>query len=299
MPTPLLSVCLITYNHKKFIRKAIEGVLMQQVNFDWELIIADDFSTDGTREILLQYQAEHPERIKLILQEKNVGPAQNWFDLINMPKSKYIAYFEGDDHWTDVNKLQQQVDFLETNTHCSFCFHKALKMLNDEVEPLSSYPKNIGKSFLNAADFFKIPTIPTASIVYRNGIMFPQLNHSHGDFLLYCALLSKGQAGYIDKEMAVYRLHQQGVSSKYQENWYLERRIYELNIEKNFTQFTREVKREINNLLVEHVLHYLNKNRGKLTFGQKTHYAKVLLESNFWTHMNLKKMLKLGKTFLK
>jgi len=70
MPTPLLSVCLITYNHENYIRQAVEGVLMQQVNFDWELIIADDFSTDGTRAILQEYQQKFPDRIRLILQQK-------------------------------------------------------------------------------------------------------------------------------------------------------------------------------------------------------------------------------------
>ena len=299
MPTPLLSVCLITYNHQKYIRRAIEGVLVQKVNFDWEFIIADDFSTDGTRAILQEYQLKYPDRIKLILQEKNVGPAQNWFDLINAPESKYIAYFEGDDYWTDADKLQQQVDFLEANEHCSFCFHKAFKTKNDEIDPLSSYPRNIGKPVLNTSDFFKIPTIPTASIVYRNGITFPQLDHSHGDYLLYCALLSKGSAGYIDKEMAVYRLHHQGVSSKYKENWYLERRINELNIEKNFPQFSNDVRREISKLLVEHTLFYLNKNREKLTFSQKKYYTKLLMQSNFWFHATFKEIVTLAKTLLK
>ena len=115
MSISLLSVCLSTYNHVKYIREAIDGVLMQKVNFSWELIIADDFSTDGTREIVLSYKEKYPEFIKLVLQEKNVGALRNWFDLLNVPASKYIAYFEGDDYWTDSYKLQRQVDFLEKN----------------------------------------------------------------------------------------------------------------------------------------------------------------------------------------
>lgn len=115
MNNPLLSVCLITYNHANYIRDAIEGVLMQKVKFPWELIIADDYSTDGTREIVQEYKKSHNDFIKIILQEKNVGGAQNWIDLITTPKSKYIAYFEGDDYWTDPYKLQKQVDYLENN----------------------------------------------------------------------------------------------------------------------------------------------------------------------------------------
>ncbi len=74
MNEPLLSVCLITYNHVNYVSQAIEGVLMQQVNFNWELVIADDFSRDGTREIILKYKEKYPEFIKLIFQDKNVGP---------------------------------------------------------------------------------------------------------------------------------------------------------------------------------------------------------------------------------
>ena len=115
MKKPLLSVCLITYNHANYIEQAIEGVLMQSVNFSWELIIADDFSTDGTREILLKYKEKYPNFIKLLLQEKNVGPGKNFSDLLNEPQSKYIAYFEGDDYWIDPLKLQKQVDFIESH----------------------------------------------------------------------------------------------------------------------------------------------------------------------------------------
>jgi glycosyltransferase involved in cell wall biosynthesis len=78
-----------------FISQAIEGVMMQQVNFPWEFIIADDFSNDGTREIVLDYRKKYPDIIRLILQEKNVGPSKNWHDLIRNAKGKYIAYFEG------------------------------------------------------------------------------------------------------------------------------------------------------------------------------------------------------------
>jgi glycosyltransferase involved in cell wall biosynthesis len=115
MKQPLLSVCLITYNHVKYINEAIEGVLMQKVNFAFNLIIADDCSTDGTREILIEYRKKYPRFIKLILQNENIGAAKNWLNLIDTPQSKYIAYFEGDDYWIDPLKLQTQIDFLETN----------------------------------------------------------------------------------------------------------------------------------------------------------------------------------------
>lgn len=88
---------------------------MQKTDFDWDLVIADDFSTDGTREIIMDYKSRYPDKIKLIFQKQNVGARQNWFDLLFSPDSKYIAYLEGDDYWIDKLKLQKQVDLLEKN----------------------------------------------------------------------------------------------------------------------------------------------------------------------------------------
>src|SRR6187402_2860382 len=121
--SPLVSVCLITYNHKEYIVQAIESVLMQKTSFGWELIVADDYSTDGTRDILLEYQKQYPELITLILQEHNVGPAKNWMTLMEKPRTKYIAYFEGDDYWTDPLKLQKQVNVLEKNDELAIAAH--------------------------------------------------------------------------------------------------------------------------------------------------------------------------------
>lgn len=115
----MVSICCITYNHEKFIRDAIEGFLMQKVNFPIEIIIHDDASTDGTADIIREYEKNYPLLIKPIYQKENqyskgvkVSSSLVW------PKAtaKYIALCEGDDYWVDTLKLQKQVDFLETNT---------------------------------------------------------------------------------------------------------------------------------------------------------------------------------------
>ena len=115
MKEPLVSICLITYKHEKYIGQAIDGILMQEVNFPYEIIIADDFSTDQTRKIILDYKNRFPEIIKTIFQIENVGAGRNFVDLINAAEGKYIAYLEGDDFWIDSQKLQVQYDFLEAN----------------------------------------------------------------------------------------------------------------------------------------------------------------------------------------
>lgn len=128
---PVVSIVSITYNHEKFISKMIEGVLMQQTTFPIELIVAEDCSTDRTRDIILEYQKTHPELIKVIISDKNIGAAANERRAILAAKGKYIAFCEGDDYWTEPLKLQRQVDFLEKNPGYCVCFHRC-NHYNDE-----------------------------------------------------------------------------------------------------------------------------------------------------------------------
>lgn len=115
MSKPLVSVCLITYNQAGYIRKAIDSILMQQVDFTWEIIIADDHSTDGSVEIIKEYRNKHPDLIRLLLQDKNVGASKNWTDLMKATSGEYVAYLEGDDYWSTSDKLTRETDFLIKN----------------------------------------------------------------------------------------------------------------------------------------------------------------------------------------
>ena len=215
---PLLSVCLITYNHQKFIKQAVDSILQQKVNFSWELIIADDCSTDGTREILLDYQKQYPDLIKLILQKKNVGAAQNWLQLITTPKSKYIAYLEGDDYWTDETKLQQQINILEHNPQYSGVFHDTQTL---------DIKGNLGLIFgtlhqTRCLEFTLDDVISlwspfhTSSFLFRGDCLlnFPRdfLRYKSGDMALFILVASQGHIRYIPKVMSIYRKQGQGIT---------------------------------------------------------------------------------------
>ena len=207
-----LSVCLITYNHINYIRQAIDSVIMQKVNFSWELIIADDFSTDGTREIIKEYKEKYPEFIRLILQEKNVGPAQNWIDLMKAPESKFVSYFEGDDYWTDPDKLQKQFDFMEQHNEYVMCFHNA--MLINEVNTTSHFFGEYDKSEYTGTDLFENWIIPTASIFFKNVLPkeLPDFfkHATHGDLALFVYLAEFGKVKYLEGVMSVYRVNSNG-----------------------------------------------------------------------------------------
>ena len=186
---------------------------MQQVNFDWEFIIADDYSTDGTREILQEYKNKCPDLIQLILQPTNVGASKNWLQLLGAANNKYIAYMEGDDYWTDPLKLQKQVDFLEKNEDYSLVFHKVKALSNnqfieeDGIE--SRYLKITDKDKITVIDLLKHNNfIHSCSILFRNSnLVFPfELSHSPvGDYFLFIILAQQGFLYRMDEYMGVYR----------------------------------------------------------------------------------------------
>lgn len=205
----VVSVCMITYNHEKYISQAIDSVLMQKTNFDYEIVIGEDCSTDRTREIVLEYKAKYPDKIKLLLQEKNVGMMQNFIDTLKACSGKYIALLEGDDYWTDPYKLQKQVDFLEANPEYVLTFHKiSILHLNGNI---TIHP-NLQKNIFGLEDLISGNFVPTCSVVFRNiPFEFPSFYRRLriGDYPLYFLLMKYGKFYYLDFNMATYRLHKE------------------------------------------------------------------------------------------
>ena len=111
----LVSIVVITYNHEKYIRKCLDSILMQDVDFPFEIIISDDFSPDGTAQIITEYQKKYPDIIKPNLRTINVGATKNQYDCFTRCTGDYIAILDGDDFWTDKRKLKIQTDFLKNN----------------------------------------------------------------------------------------------------------------------------------------------------------------------------------------
>jgi glycosyltransferase involved in cell wall biosynthesis len=216
--SPLLSVCLITYNHAIFINQAIEGVLMQKVDFSWEIIIADDCSTDGTRDTLINYQKKYPHLIKLILQEKNVGAAKNWQDLITKSKSKYIAYLEGDDYWTSPLKLQKQMDIFHRHPDTILCGTRA-KIWDENKQEFTGIAPALNKdvSCMTPEQFFyQGGWIKSCTRVVPRELLLSIPPIYSRDYRQVHYLLAKNPNGRIrclDEVMAVYREHVGGVFS--------------------------------------------------------------------------------------
>ena len=125
MQTPLVSVCMTTYNHAPYLREAIEGVLAQQTGFDVELVLGEDCSTDSTRAICEEYAARFPERVRLVCGVENIGWRANYLRTFEACRGRYVAYCDGDDWWCDPQKLQRQVAWLEAHPDCGMCYTRA------------------------------------------------------------------------------------------------------------------------------------------------------------------------------
>jgi glycosyltransferase involved in cell wall biosynthesis len=222
MNQSLVTACLITYNQVKYVRQSIEGMLMQQTDFPWGIIVADDCSTDGTQEILKEYQAKDPDKITLLLQPANKGAMLNWIDLVTMPKSRYITLCEGDDYWTDPFKLQKQVDFLEANPEYVACFHPVKVVDADGKELRSSKNSFVHNRDLTQDELIMGRVMSTLSLCYRNVIAeFPQEFYKSptGDNFLCSLLGNYGKAKFLDDiKPSAYRMHTGGSWSLQQDD---------------------------------------------------------------------------------
>lgn len=113
---PIVTILMPAYNHERYISQAIESVLAQKTNYPYELLIHDDCSTDSTLAIAQNYTTKHPGKIKIFTEEENQGLLKSYKRLIEQSNGKYLAILESDDYWLDENKLQIQIDFLESNS---------------------------------------------------------------------------------------------------------------------------------------------------------------------------------------
>jgi len=208
----MISVLMITYNHQRFIAQAIESVLMQRTSFNIELIIGDDCSTDDTRKIIDHYCRDNPGRIKKLYRDKNVGGVRNFVEAYQACAGRYIATLDGDDYWTDPEKLQIQVDALEAHPDWAICFHPVTLTFEDGRSPIPQFlPSRCRSEFVDLASIVQRNPIQKSSCVFRNRLIqeFPQWLYSLpvGDWALHVMNARHGVAGFIDRNMAVYRIH--------------------------------------------------------------------------------------------
>ena len=139
--TPLVSIVISVYNHSKYIEECLRGILMQKVDFPYEVFVGDDHSPDGTADVLRRLRPEFPENFHFILREQNVGAVKNGEDLYSRANGKYLVDMEGDDFWTYDRKLQTQVDYLEAHPDCSVAYTHCVVVGEDSKPNGETYPQ--------------------------------------------------------------------------------------------------------------------------------------------------------------
>lgn len=240
---PLVSVNCATYNHEDYIAEAIEGFLLQKTNFEFEILIGEDCSTDGTREIVKEYANLFPSKIRLITSDQNVGAAENFYRLHQNSKGKYIALCEGDDYWLDPLKLQKQVDYMEQHPNCTLCFHNGEVLeansnkLSRKIIPWLKENRKYYRrenAIYSAGEIALLGYIPTASYLYPKHLLnnLPEwcFHSVVGDNVIKLITASHGYAYYMDEAMSVYRF---GVPGSATTNWEKENNTIEKQIKHN------------------------------------------------------------------
>ncbi len=214
---PLVSVRLATCNQENWIAQCLEGILMQRTDFPFEVVVGEDCSTDYTREIVLAHAARHPDTVRVLPTEANLGPMRNSYRIQQACRGKYHAMIEGDDYWIDPLKLQKQVDLMEAHPEMTMCFHNVLHLSEDKSNARLRFSDMKLPETLTFAEISRIDT-PTVSHLARSDVLatLPEwrLKIWAGDvvFRLWCA--HHGPVGYLNEVMAVYRRHANGLTDR-------------------------------------------------------------------------------------
>ncbi len=278
----LVSIWCTSFNHELFIRDALEGFVRQKTNFRYEIIIHDDASTDGTKQIIEEYQKKYPDLIIPIFQMQNqFSKGVSLFDTFGAKyvRGKYIAMCEGDDFWTDEEKLQKQVDFLEQHPDYSMCCHAGYYVDNEGYKLNGLFKKFDSDCTLDTDTVIKEWICPTASIVYNyedymNHRFPPLVDAPCGDYPKIINFSLYGKIYYFSEVMCAYRINETSLSASWHNaSAYIhknEKFIKMLNQIDTFTNFRyrqsidyMRAKREYENLCLQ----------GKMKEAQNDRYS--------------------------
>ena len=213
-----VSVLVVTYNHARFVHQALDGALAQQLPQPFEILISEDCSTDGTREIVQEYADCHPHLVRLLLSERNLRSNEVVARGFRAARGRYIALLDGDDYWTSDDKLRAQKAFLDARPNLTICFHN--------VQVVDGHSQESGRLW-NAPDQPEVSGlhellrgnfIATSSVVYRRAAVAEIPAWYDGffpvtDWPLHILYAREGRIGYLDRTLGAYRLHAGGLFS--------------------------------------------------------------------------------------
>lgn len=287
----MVTIRCITYNQEKYVRQCLDGFVTQQTNFEFEAIVHDDASSDGTADIIREYAMRYPHIIKPIFETENqYSKGFNALRRILDPlmKGKYVAFCEGDDYWTDSHKLQKQVDFLETHPEYSMCFHQATRIFEGEKRKDELYAKVENREYTGIEIYQPKYRPPTASIVftsemYRSDIYQKVISKdfSFDDLPMFLCCAHIGKVYGMSDNMSVYRKHAEGLSNIFDRNDELVLKFANDNLSL-YKVFGKEYKEDCTKVYVMDYFNYFmhNRKKGKHCWGV---LLKILLTHPIYT----------------
>lgn len=288
----MVSICCLAYNHEKYIRQCLEGFVNQKTNFQYEVLIHDDASTDGTADIIREYEKKYPNIIKPIYQVENQysqGKPINKY-LYEKALGRYIALCEGDDYWCDSSKLQLQVEALELNKRCRFAVHKTMRMKEDGtflniLKPSYFIPAGIitsdqmivlegnhpfhYSSYIGYAEDFR---------EYANNRPAFSIGKWCGDAPLILYFITKGDFFYVDKVMSCYReASVSSISKKLKESGIRDVDRVSTKMQEMMTEFDEYTDYKYHKQLLKHIKrNKRNMIKGKIYFFIEKYFPCVM-----------------------
>lgn len=203
-----VSVCVVCYNQEKYIKQCLESVLKQETNFDFEVIVGDDASTDSTRDIILKLQETYPDKLKTLFHEKNIGAYDNVLSVYRAATGDYIAHLDGDDYFLP-GKLQAQCDFMDENEDCAISFHRVNVLYGESLLKKDLLNINLlpAQGFTRSGLFQLVALGTNSSKMFRReGCVFPSVDFPVIDYFFNCYQVRDGRVKYVGGSvLGVYR----------------------------------------------------------------------------------------------
>ena len=217
-----ISIIVLSYNHEKFIRENLQGIFSQRVDAHVEVIICDDHSTDNTVNVINDIISSIPENfeVKFFPHQKNLGATPNFYFAMEQVTGDFVAFCEGDDYWTDPEKLQVQLNFLQSNLDYSLCFHTAVNISNDPAINETLFSTVEDREY-SALEIYKHWTVHTATVMMRAEVLKSKAKKAtlkepdlqYFDTILFLAASTIGKLRGNPQKMSAYRRHEAGLSA--------------------------------------------------------------------------------------
>lgn len=222
-----VTIGITTYNLEKYIAQALESLLIQKTNFGFKILVVDDGSTDNTQAILQDYKQKHPDKVDLILKEKNEGSLESSNMLFNQIKTEYFSFLDGDDYWLDENRLQKQVDFLDAHPEYTMVGGNTIYLKENQLAEKVISNKYLDKTFEwkdkveDRCPFVHTSAILLRNVVYKDGMPSGYIQAQktmdnsvyRGEDIRFLHHLEKGKLYIFPEDFSVYRIHDAGLWS--------------------------------------------------------------------------------------